>query len=89
MDRSQKGALDQEIKEHMMATHLAHPHFGYRKKRKLSSYTPSVVCPNQTAWKRFSNLFPFHQLHLTFFYFNHYITLMVTPQAKFTVNRAP
>ncbi|ETT31314.1 integrase [Paenibacillus sp. FSL R5-808] len=76
---SQKEGLDQEIKEHMMATHLAHPYFGYprmvtalweagyrvnhkkvwrlmkelsiqsviRKKRKLSSYTPSVVYPNR------------------------------------------
>ncbi|MGG3284543.1 IS3 family transposase, partial [Paenibacillus solani] len=79
LDRSQKEGLDQEIKEHMMATHLAHPYFGYprmvtalweagyrvnhkkvwrlmkelsiqsviRKKRKSSSYTPSVVYPNR------------------------------------------
>ncbi|KOP65010.1 hypothetical protein AMS62_06910 [Bacillus sp. FJAT-18019] len=79
LERGRKGNLDQEIKEHMMATHLAHPYFGYprmvtalweagyrvnhkkvwrlmkelsiqsviRKKRKRSSYTPSVVYPNR------------------------------------------
>ncbi|WP_268794222.1 IS3 family transposase [Paenibacillus terrae] len=62
---------DHDIKEHMMAIHLAHPYFGYlvshkkvwglmkelsissviRKKRKSSSYVPSVVYPNHLKRK--------------------------------------
>lgn len=77
--RIEKETRDHEIKEHMMAVHLAHPYFGYprmmtalweagyrvnhkkvwrlmkelsiqsviRKKRKYSSYTPSVIYPNR------------------------------------------
>jgi putative transposase len=76
---TEKRTRDHEMREHMMAIHLAHPYFGYprmivalreegyrvnhkkvyrlmkelsiqsviRKKRKRSSYTPSVVYPNR------------------------------------------